>query len=66
MLTAAPLPMQGCLVPAGGGKELSAPAVLPLITSHRFSFAVARSVQEQRASWQAGNAGAALLVCAGS
>ncbi|KAL4430847.1 hypothetical protein ABPG75_006103 [Micractinium tetrahymenae] len=58
--------LQGCLEPAGGGEELPAPAVLPLITSHRFSFAVAKAVQEQRPGWRAGSAGATLLVCSGS
>ncbi len=66
LAAAPPYTLQGCLEPAGGGEELAAPAVLPLITSHRFSFAVARAMQEQRPGWRAGSTGATVLVCTGS
>ncbi|PSC68844.1 Sodium hydrogen exchanger 7 [Micractinium conductrix] len=55
--------LQGALEPAAGGEPLAAPAVLPHITSHRFSFAAAKAVAEQRPVWKAGRDGAVLLVC---
>lgn len=58
--------LQGSLESAGaaGEEPVPAPAVLPWLTHHRFSFVAALAAsQQQQLHWTAGGSGATLMVC---
>jgi hypothetical protein len=58
--------LQGSLESAGaaGEEPVPAPALLPWLTHHRFSFVAALAAsQQQQLHWTAGSSGVTLMVC---